>query len=86
MMAWSWNKLITEYRHFRAERRDTLALAKRLGITLPLQNEMAHIEQMHADRAEIVSRAYLNVKRVSHHLNQIEAEIERRNALVGSRG
>lgn len=80
---WSWQEIIDVYRAYGQQMTEHLELAKRLGFRLPLQSEVSRLRNMHPDRADVVSRTFLHVKRIDHQLDTLEREIERRSALVG---
>lgn len=58
-------------------------IANRLGIELPVKIEPGQILAINSQRAEIVSRMYLDVKRLNTQLAALDREIARRNVLVG---
>lgn len=61
-------------------------LADRLGLKTPIEREFedSGLRNMSLDRATIVSKWFLDVKRLYTHIDVINAEISRRKTLVGA--
>ncbi len=60
-------------------------LADRIGLQTPIEREFENggLRNMPLDRAKIVSKWFLDVKRLYAHIDVINAEIRRRKTLVG---
>lgn len=80
---WTWDEIIAHVNVYLYQLKELTDTCKRLEITRPLNVEVTYVPEMHPDRAEIVSRAFLESKAIQTHINALTREIRRRARLVG---
>lgn len=80
---WKIQEIYEVYKIYGGMLKENEGIAKRLGITLPLDIRPDQLRIINSQRAEIVSRLFLDVKRLNTQLAALDREIARRNVLVG---
>jgi hypothetical protein len=81
--SWSWFEIQQAMKYYNNRFQEIKNLAERLEIKFPLHIAIEGISEMHPDRAEIVSRMFYEVKGMADHVDLLNREIKRRNALIG---
>lgn len=84
----SWKNLQSMLEIYAKQLIDYRDLGQRIGLKLPIEREFEQggLRNMSLDRATIVSKWFLDVKRIYNHIDTINAEIARREKLVGVMG
>lgn len=80
---WSTKSLVDTYVVYGRQLSECQRLAKTFNFALPLDRELKGLREMPLNRALVVSKLYLDVRRVNSHLVTLDHEIERRRRLVG---
>ncbi len=80
--SWTSEQIRHVYEVFGQSLMEYEGIAQRLGFELPLDKEIARLTDMRLDRAEIVCRMFLDIKRINAHLQVLDTEIKRRRASI----
>lgn len=80
---WKWEDLNRVYISYAEQLAECQRIALVFKFKMPLQYEIKRLHIMPLDRALVVSKLFLDVRRVHTHLLVLEREIGRRAHLVG---
>lgn len=76
-------QLVDMYLEYATELAQCQRIAKAFKFKLPLNREIIELYNMPYLRSIVVSKLFLDLKRITYHLDLLNREIERRTRLVG---
>lgn len=86
LQAWSWQSIQRTYAILGSQLNDYKEVAERFELDLPLKPKPGETIQYADGSTDFIHHFYVGVRRINEHLRVLDAEIARRNLLVGVMG